>query len=143
MQPVFITITNSSWKLHSIIGGDYYQGIFKFILFSEYVYHFFQMAVKPINFKCIIQHIHSYLFMIREGLIDAAIGQRQYFMGYLSVVVLRDMVHAGQEATMMLMPRTEDGDVIIDTGVDIVTRDNLAEYVKLMDAWGVKHKFKP
>lgn len=85
----------------------------------------------------------EHLFMIKDGLIDAAIGQRQYFMGYLSVVVLRDMVQAGKEAAMMLMPRTEDGDVIIDTGVDVVTKDNLADYVKLMDEWGVKHQFKP
>jgi ribose transport system substrate-binding protein len=85
----------------------------------------------------------EHLFMIKDGLIDAAIGQRQYFMGYLSVVVLRDMVQAGVEAAMMLMPRTEDGDVIIDTGVDVVTKDNLADYVRLMDKWGVKHQFKP
>jgi len=84
----------------------------------------------------------EHLFMIRDGLIDAAIGQRQYFMGYLSVVVLRDMVQAGKEATMMLMPKTEDGDVIIDTGVDVVTKDNLADYVELMDEWGVKHLFR-
>lgn len=83
----------------------------------------------------------EHLFMIDEGLIDAAIGQRQYFMGYLSVVVLRDMVQAGKEATMMLLPKTEDGDAIIDTGVDIVTKDNLADYVKLLDQWGVEHKF--
>ena len=85
----------------------------------------------------------EHLFMIKDGLIDAAIGQRQYFMGYLSVVVLRDMVEAGKEATMMLMPKTEGGDVIIDTGVDIVTKDNLADYVKMLDEWGVKHEFKP
>ena len=85
----------------------------------------------------------EHLFMIKDGLIDAAIGQRQYFMGYLSVVVLRDMVHAGKDATMMLIPKTKDGDVIIDTGVDVVTKDNLADYVKLLDQWGVKHQFKP
>ncbi|MFC1716724.1 sugar ABC transporter substrate-binding protein, partial [Candidatus Poribacteria bacterium] len=85
----------------------------------------------------------EHLFMINDGLIDAAIGQRQYFMGYLSVVALRDMVQAGKEATMMLMPKTEDGDVIIDTGVDVVTKDNLADYVKMLDKWGVKHEFKP
>jgi len=85
----------------------------------------------------------EHLFMINDGLIDAAIGQRQYFMGYLSVVVLRDMIQAGKDAAMMLIPKTEDGDAIIDTGVDVVTKDNLADYVKLMDEWGVKHEFKP
>ena len=84
----------------------------------------------------------EHLFMIEDGLIDAAIGQRQYFMGYLSVVVLRDMAQAGKDATMMLMPKTKTGDVVIDTGVDIVTKENLADYVKLLDEWGVKHQFK-
>ena len=84
----------------------------------------------------------EHLFMINEGLIDAAIGQRQYFMGYLSVLVLRDMIQAGKDATMMILPKTSDGDTIIDTGVDIVTKDNLADYVKMMDQWGVKHEFK-
>ncbi|MEK7396701.1 MAG: sugar-binding protein, partial [Candidatus Poribacteria bacterium] len=57
----------------------------------------------------------EHLFMIKDGLIDAAIGQRQYFMGYLSVVVLRDMIQAGKDETMMLLPKTKDGDTIIDT----------------------------
>ena len=85
----------------------------------------------------------EHLFMIKDGLIDAAIGQRQYFMGYLSVVVLRDMIQAGKDETMMLLPKTKDGDTIIDTGVDIVTKANLADYVKKLDSWGVKHQFKP
>lgn len=85
----------------------------------------------------------EHLFMINDGLIDAAIGQRQYFMGYLSVVVLRDMVQSGKDATLMLMPKTEDGDVIVDTGVDVVTKENLTDYVKMLDKWGVKHEFKP
>lgn len=84
----------------------------------------------------------EHLFMIKDGLIDAAIGQRQYFMGYLSVLVLRDMIQAGKDSTMMVMPKTPDNDTIIDTGVDIVTKDNLADYVKMMDQWGVKHEFK-
>ena len=85
----------------------------------------------------------EHLFMIKDGLIDAAVGQRQYFMGYLSVVVLRDMVQAGKDETMMLLPKTKDGDTIIDTGVDVVTKANLADYVKKLDSWGVKHQFKP
>jgi ribose transport system substrate-binding protein len=85
----------------------------------------------------------EHLDMINEGLIDAAVGQRQYFMGYLSVVVLRDMVQAGKEATLMLMPKTEDGDVIIDTGVDVVTKENLADYVKTLSKWGIKYELKP
>ncbi len=85
----------------------------------------------------------EHLYLIKEGVIDAAVGQRQYFIGYLSVVVLADMVRVGVENVMMLLPKNEKGDVIIDTGVDVVTKDNLEEYVKLLDRWGVKHTFKP
>jgi len=85
----------------------------------------------------------EHLYLIKEGLIDAAIGQRQYFMGYLSVVVLADMVRVGVDNVMMLLPKNEKGDVIIDTGVDVVTKENLKDYVKQLDRWGVKHTFKP
>ena len=58
-------------------------------------------------------------------------------MGYLSVVLLANMVRVGVENTMMLLPKNEEGDVIIDTGVDVVTKDNLKDYVKLLQKWGV------
>lgn len=80
----------------------------------------------------------EHIRLIEDGVIDAAVGQRQYFMGYLSVVILANMVRVGVENTMMLLPKNEKGDVIIDTGVDVVTKDNLKDYVKLLQKWGVK-----
>lgn len=80
----------------------------------------------------------EHLSLIEEGVIDATVGQRQYFMGYLSVVVLANMVRVGVENTMLLLPKNEKGDAIIDTGVDVVTVDNLKDYVKLLEKWGVK-----
>jgi len=80
----------------------------------------------------------EHLSLIDEGVIDAAIGQRQYFMGYLSVVILADMIRVGIDNTMMILPKNEEGDVIIDTGVDVVTKDKLDEYVKMLEKWGVK-----
>lgn len=84
----------------------------------------------------------EHLFMINDGIIDAAVGQRQYFMGYHSVTILYLMRKIGVENTLMLFPKTPEGDIIIDTGVDVVTKDNLAAYVGQMDKWGVKHEFK-
>lgn len=83
----------------------------------------------------------EHLFMINDGIIDAAVGQRQYYMGYHSVTLLYLMKKVGVENTLMLLPKTPEGDVIVDTGVDVVTKENLADYVKQMDEWGVIHKF--
>ncbi|HIE29833.1 TPA: sugar ABC transporter substrate-binding protein [Candidatus Poribacteria bacterium] len=80
----------------------------------------------------------EHLSLIEEGVIDAAVGQRQYFMGYLSVVLLANMARVGVENMMMLLPKNEEGDVIIDTGVDVVTKDNLKDYIKLLEKWGGK-----
>ena len=80
----------------------------------------------------------EHLSLIEEGVIDATVGQRQYFMGYLSVVLLANMARVGVENMMMLLPQNEEGDVIIDTGVDVVTKNNLKDYVKLLNNWGVK-----
>ncbi|MBP8718941.1 MAG: sugar-binding protein [Candidatus Atribacteria bacterium] len=84
----------------------------------------------------------EHLFMINDGVIDAAVGQRQYYMGYHSVTLLMLMKKIGVDNTLMLLPKTAEGDVIVDTGVDVVTKDNLADYVKQMDLWGVQHEFK-
>ncbi len=84
----------------------------------------------------------EHLFMINDGVIDAAVGQRQYYMGYHSVTLLMLMKKVGVENTLMLLPKTADGDIIVDTGVDVVTKSTLADYVKQMDLWGVKHEFK-
>jgi ribose transport system substrate-binding protein len=64
-------------------------------------------------------------------------------MGYLSVVLLYNMIKIGVNNTLVLLPKSEGGDVIIDTGIDVVTKENLANYVELLDKWGVQHTFKP
>jgi len=81
----------------------------------------------------------EHISLIEEGVIDAAVGQKQYFMGYLSVVLLANMARVGVENVMMLLPKNEEGDTIVDTGVDVVTKDNLKDYIKLLEEWGVKH----
>ncbi len=85
----------------------------------------------------------EHLFMINDGIIDAAVGQRQYYMGYHSVTLLYLMKKLGVDETLILLPKTADGDIIVDTGVDVVTKDNLAAYVEQLDVWGVTHEFQP
>jgi hypothetical protein len=48
------------------------------------------------------------------------------------------MARVGVENMMMLLPQNGEGDVIIDTGVDVVTKSNLKDYVKLLENWGIK-----
>jgi len=84
----------------------------------------------------------EHLYLIDEGLIDATIAQKQYLMGYEGVKILHSMNKRGIEETLDSLPKNEDGDYIIDTGVDVVAGENLEEYLKIMDKWGIAHTFK-
>jgi ribose transport system substrate-binding protein len=83
----------------------------------------------------------EHLYLINEGLIDATIAQKQYLMGYEGVKILHNMNRKGIEETLDSLPKNEDGDCIIDTGVDVVSKGNLEEYLKIMDKWGIVHTF--
>ncbi len=84
----------------------------------------------------------EHLYLIDEGLIDATIAQKQYLMGYEGVKIIHSMIKNGVQETLDSLPKNEEGDCIIDTGVDVVTKENLEEYLKIMDKWGVEHTFK-
>ena len=81
---------------------------------------------------------------VKEGVIQATMGQRPYMMGYLSVTVLYLMNKIGVQNTLMMLPKVKvDGkvDYVIDTGVDVVTPENLDEYLKKMEELGIPIKF--
>ena len=59
------------------------------------------------------------LLLVKEGLVQALIGQRPYDMGYKSIYVLYDIVAKHK------MPESQ----IIDTGVDVVTKDNVDQFL--------------
>lgn len=84
----------------------------------------------------------EHLYLINEGLIDATIAQKQYLMGYEGVKILHSINKKGLEPTLDSLPKNEEGDYIIDTGVDVVTKDNLEGYLEKMDEWGVEHTFE-
>ncbi len=77
---------------------------------------------------------------VKEGVINATMGQRPYMMGYLSVTVLYLMNKIGVTNTLMMLPKVGN-DYVIDTGVDVVTPDNLDEYLKMMEDLGIPIKF--
>jgi ribose transport system substrate-binding protein len=70
----------------------------------------------------------------------AAIGQRPYFMGYLSVYTLFALYTIGPSETLKLLDPYLSGDNkdSIDTGVDIVTPESLPEYSDYLNSIGIK-----
>jgi ribose transport system substrate-binding protein len=76
---------------------------------------------------------------IHDGVISGAVGQRPYFMGYLSVYVLYSISTLGVQATLQLLQPSlggTNGDVI-DTGTDLLTRETIADYSAFQLSLGV------
>ena len=75
---------------------------------------------------------------IMEGVIDATVAQREYDMGYKSVELIYRIATEGEEAAFEAMG-VVDG--VIDTGVDVITAENLIEYEASLDARGIPHEW--
>jgi len=77
--------------------------------------------------------------LLKQGVIAAAIGQRPYFMGYLSVYALYAAVTLGPAVTLQLLSPYASGPDkdVIDTGVDIVTIDTLPAYSQYLNSIGI------
>jgi ribose transport system substrate-binding protein len=76
---------------------------------------------------------------LAAGTVDAAIGQRPYWMGYLSVYSLYAMKALGPEQTMnVLAPFLSgpNGDVF-STGQDVVTPDTIDQYRDYLESLGI------
>ena len=75
------------------------------------------------------------LELVKAGAVKGLVGQRPYDMGYLSIMVLYNMATFGVENTLKLLPKVKnpDGtwDYIIDTGVDVVTQENVDEFMEI------------
>ena len=71
----------------------------------------------------------------KNNVIQAIIGQRQFFQGYFCILLSRSLVDAGIEETLKLLP----ADRIVDTGVDVVTPENYSEYIKFLDMYEIPH----
>ncbi len=89
-----------------------------------------QDQIKIVSFDAEPQTIE----LLEQGAIEATVVQKPYMFGYLSVELLYMMETLGVEETQMLLP--PDG--IVDTGVTIVTPENVAEFKAYLDDLGVK-----
>ncbi|WP_438023296.1 substrate-binding domain-containing protein [Sorangium sp. So ce233] len=67
--------------------------------------------------------------MLQEGVIQAAVVQREYDMGYRGVQALHDMVRRGVAAALADLPASRS----IDTGVDLVTVERTPFSIALSD----------
>jgi ribose transport system substrate-binding protein len=67
---------------------------------------------------------------IKDGRIHVTIAQREYDMGYQSVLLIYNIATLGLEEALDQAGAT---DAFIDTGVDIVTAANLLDYTASLD----------
>ncbi|MBI1853290.1 MAG: sugar-binding protein [Planctomycetes bacterium] len=74
------------------------------------------------------------LELLRDGVIEATVVQRPYEFGYRGVKLLHEIRTKGREPALSGVPT----DRIIDTGVDVVTREKLAEYIDGLNRLGIK-----
>ena len=72
---------------------------------------------------------------LQKGDIDATVVQKPYYFGYLSVMVLYNMARLGAEAVQMVLPQP---DHVVDTGVVIVTPDNVEKFIEYLHSLGVE-----
>jgi ribose transport system substrate-binding protein len=75
---------------------------------------------------------------IKEGVINATVAQREFDMGYKSVQLIYLIAILGESVAMDKM---EVVDGVIDTGVDVITANNLKEYEALLDEKGIPHEW--
>ncbi|MEZ4622783.1 MAG: substrate-binding domain-containing protein [Caldilineaceae bacterium] len=78
-----------------------------------------------------------------EGVIQAMIGQRVFFYGYLSGYVMNAMSIIGEEETMAILdPYLDDlgdeGKIRLNTGVDVIRAETLDQYKAYLSSIGIE-----
>ncbi|MBE7554469.1 MAG: substrate-binding domain-containing protein [Anaerolineales bacterium] len=79
---------------------------------------------------------------MQEGVVQAMIGQRVYFYGYLSGYVMNAMSILGQEETMKVLDPYldefgEDGKIRLNTGIDVIKADTFDQYKAYLESIGI------
>jgi ribose transport system substrate-binding protein len=91
-------------------------------------------ALKLVSFDLDVSTLEG----LASGKVDAAIGQRPYWMGYLSVYTLYSMSVLGQDETLDIIAPWLDGDVF-STGQDIVTPETIGLYGEYLETLGISN----
>jgi len=79
---------------------------------------------------------------MQEGVVQAMIGQRVYFYGYLSGYVMHAMSILGEEETMTVLDPYldefgEDGKIRLNTGIDVIKADTFDQYKAYLESVGI------
>ncbi len=79
---------------------------------------------------------------MEEGVVQAMIGQRVYFYGYLSGWVMYAMTLLGEEKTMeildpWLVEMGDEGKIHLQTGVDVIKADTFPQYQEYLESIGI------
>jgi ribose transport system substrate-binding protein len=76
---------------------------------------------------------------LEEGVVSAAIGQRVYHYGYLSVYLLHAMTVLGVDETMVLLEPYLSGENkdLLNAGADVVTPETLELYREYLESIGI------
>lgn len=79
---------------------------------------------------------------MEEGAVQAMIGQRVYFYGYLSGWIMYAMSVIGEEETMALLDPWlsdlgEEGKIHLNTGVDVIKADSFDLYKEHLESIGI------
>lgn len=86
-------------------------------------------AVKIVGFDTTPEQVK----LLREGVIHALVGQRPFTMGSESVRLLEAVKRVGPRKALAALGPSR----FLDTGVDLVTADNLSEYKRKLKALGI------
>jgi ribose transport system substrate-binding protein len=79
---------------------------------------------------------------MEEGAVQAMIGQRVYFYGYLSGYVMDAMAKLGEEEVMAILDPYldelgDEGKIRLNTGVDVIKADTFEQYKEYLDSIGI------
>ena len=79
---------------------------------------------------------------MEEGVVQAMLGQRVYFYGYLSGYVMNTMSILGEEETLTVLDPYldelgDEGKIRLNTGVDVIKADSLDLYKAYLDSVGI------
>jgi ribose transport system substrate-binding protein len=77
--------------------------------------------------------------LMEEGVVQAMIGQRVFFYGYLSGYVMHAMTILGEEETMKILGPYLDGEgnYRLNTGVDVIKADTFDLYKEYLNSIGI------
>ncbi|MFA0767980.1 MAG: hypothetical protein OXFUSZZB_001308 [Candidatus Fervidibacter sp.] len=91
--------------------------------------------VKIVCFDTTAEHMQ----LIRQGLIDATVGQRPFMMGYRATEILYRMVTEGVDKVLqdLKMDKLSPEKRHLDTGIDVVTKTNMDAYRRQLLKLGI------